>query len=183
MHYLRVLSLSLIILGLTACSLTPRVNTDYDTTASFTHLKSFAFAPEHSSNETVTTLLNKRVKDSLTATLTTNGHPLVDEAQADFLVAFHTSYEKRIDVDTYYTTWGIRPFWWYGPFDRAHVPTTRVREYTVGTLVVDIIDNRAKTVVWSSSAANTVSKYASPEEREARINEVVNAMLADFPPR
>ncbi|WP_164078379.1 DUF4136 domain-containing protein [Alteromonas facilis] len=171
------------ILALSACSLSPRVNTDFDTTASFTHLKSFAFAPEHESTEEVTTLLNKRIKDSLASSLKAKGHTQVAAESADFLVAFHTSYEKRIDIDTYYTAWGIRPFWWYGPYNRAHVPTTHVREYTVGTLIVDIIDNKAKAVVWSSSAANTVSKYSSPQEREERVNSVVAAMLNNFPPQ
>lgn len=175
-----IVALSLLI---SACSIAPRVNTDFDTTASFDHLKSFAFAPEHASTETVTTLLNKRVKDAVIRTLTSQGHTLVNESDADFLVAFHTSFEKRIDVDTYYETWGIRPFWWYGPYHRAHVPTTRIKEYTVGTLVVDIIDAKAKTVVWSSSAANTVSKQLSPQEREAKVNTVVQAMLAEFPPQ
>lgn len=183
MSPIRLFVLSIAALVLSACSSTPRVNTDFDTNASFGHLKSFAFAPAHTSTETVTTLLNKRVKDAISETLNANGHKAVDAETADFLVAFHTSYEKRIDVDTYYTTWGIRPFWWYGPYHRAHVPTTRVREYKVGTLAVDIIDNKAKTVVWSSSAANTLSKYLTPEEREAKIKLVVETMLADFPPQ
>lgn len=183
MHSIRLLVVSCAALVLSACSSVPRVNTDYDTNASFGHLQSFAFAPAHTSTETVTTLLNKRVKDAISATLQAKGHGFTDAESADFLVAFHTSYEKRIDVDTYYTTWGIRPFWWYGPYHPAHVPTTRVREYKVGTLAMDIIDNKAKTVVWSSNAANTLSKYLTPEEREAKIKAVVEAMVADFPPQ
>ncbi|MDM7861792.1 DUF4136 domain-containing protein [Alteromonas sp. ASW11-36] len=179
----RILLIAFLSFILSACTLAPRVNTDFDTSANFDHLKTFAFAPEASSDGSVTTLLNKRVKDAITSALQGQGHQLVAESGADFLVAFHTSYEKRIDVDTYYTTWGIRPFWWYGPYHRAHVPTTRVREYTVGTLVVDIIDAKAKTVVWSSSAANTLSKSLSPQEREEKINRVVSAMIAEFPPQ
>jgi hypothetical protein len=58
-----------------------------------------------------------------------------------------------------------------------------VREYTVGTLVVDIIDAKKKTVVWSSNGANTLSKSLSPQEREAKINLVVSTMVAEFPPQ
>lgn len=179
----RILLIAFLGLILNACTLAPRVNTDFDTNANFGHLKSFAFAPEANTDGSITTLLNKRVKDAITSSLQAQGHPLVTEAEADFLVAFHTSYEKRIDVDTYYTTWGIQPFWWYGPYHRAHVPTTRVREYTVGTLVVDIIDAKKKTVVWSSNGANTLSKSLSPQEREAKINLVVSTMVAEFPPQ
>lgn len=168
---------------LSGCASGPRVNTDFDTNASFLNLKSFAFAPDNAETKEVTTLLSKRVRSAIAASLKAQGKAMVDETNADFLVAYHTSVEKRIDVDTYYQAWGFRPNWWYGPqFHAGHFPTTRVREYKIGTLVVDIIESESKSVIWSSSAENTLSKYLSPQEREEKINSVVNAMLAEFPP-
>lgn len=176
--------LPLSILLLSGCAGTPRVHTDFDTNASFLNLNNFAFAPESAESKEVTTLLSKRVRNALTTALQARGKGLVEESEADFLVAYHTSVEKRIDVDTYYQAWGMRPYWWYGPqFHTGHFPTTRVREYKVGTLVVDIIEAKSKSVIWSSNAQNTLSKYLSPEEREAKIETVVNAMLAEFPPQ
>lgn len=169
---------------LSGCASSPRVNTDFDTTASFVGLNNFAFAPDSAQAKEVTTLLSKRVRSALAASLQAQGKSMVDEASADFLVAYHTSVEKRIDVDTYYQAWGIRPYWWYGPqLHGAHFPTTRVREYKIGTLVIDIIEAKSKSVIWSSSAENTLSKYLTPQEREEKIRMVVNAMLADFPPQ
>lgn len=175
---------SIVVIFLAGCTSTPRVNTDFDTNASFTNLNSFAFAPDNAETKEVTTLLSKRVRSALAESLQAQGKSMVDEAQADFWVAYHTSVEKRIDVDTYYQAWGIQPYWWYGTRHRnAHFPTTRVREYKIGTLVVDIIEAKTKSVIWSSSAENTLSKYLTPQEREEKIRKVVNAMLAEFPPQ
>ncbi|MBT0585243.1 DUF4136 domain-containing protein [Alteromonas oceanisediminis] len=173
---------AVVLVLLSACASAPRVHTDFDTASNFAQYKTFAFAPDSAEQATVTTLLSKRVRDALERHLVANGHTKTSDADADFLVAYHTSYEKRIDVDTYYTAWGIRPYWGYDPLFRGHIPQTRVREYKVGTLVVDIIDADKKAVVWSSSAENTLSKHLSPEEREEKINTVVAAMLAEFPP-
>jgi hypothetical protein len=174
---------TLILILLSGCASSPRVNTDFDTKASFLNLNTFAFAPESADSEEVTTLLSKRVRDALTDGLKQRGKSLVEETQADFLVAYHTSTEKRIDIDNYYAVWGFRPHWWYGPYHHAgHLPTTRVREYKVGTLVVDVIDTKSKSVIWSSSAQNTLSKYLSPQEREEKVRNVVSAMLDEFPP-
>lgn len=184
MSFYRFIVFSVVFFGLAGCVSMPRVNTDFDTNASFSNLNSFAFAPDNAEAKEVTTLLSKRVRSALAASLKARGKSMVQESEADFWVAYHTSVEKRIDIDTYYQAWGMQPYWWYSPHYRsAHMPSTRVREYKIGTLVVDIIEAKSKSVIWSSSAENTLSKYLTPQEREEKIRLVVNAMLVEFPPQ
>jgi hypothetical protein len=58
-----------------------------------------------------------------------------------------------------------------------------VQPYKEGTLLIDIIDATSKKVVWQASALAEVEPGMTPEERDKRINGVVQAMLAHFPPQ
>ena len=59
-----------------------------------------------------------------------------------------------------------------------------VYQYTQGTLVIDIVDAKTKTLVWRGSATGTVDgQQRSPEEMQQRVNNVVAQIMANFPPK
>ena len=62
-------------------------------------------------------------------------------------------------------------------------PQTYVRDYDEGTLLIDVIDPATMQLLWRGSGTGVVDPQASPEKREQRINEAVEQILADFPPR
>jgi hypothetical protein len=70
--------------------------------------------------------------------------------------------------------------------DRAHGTFTTISDvqpYHEGTLTIDIVDAASRQLIWQASAAADVEQSLGPEERDARINNVVRAMLAHFPPQ
>ena len=52
-----------------------------------------------------------------------------------------------------------------------------------GTLVLDFLDAKTKSLVWHATASGAVRPTASPEEQQQRINEVITQLLARFPPK
>jgi hypothetical protein len=59
---------------------------------------------------------------------------------------------------------------------------TRVREYTVGALVLAIFDSKSKELVWEGSGSRRLDSSGGPEQSEQRIRDAVQQILRDFPP-
>jgi hypothetical protein len=59
---------------------------------------------------------------------------------------------------------------------------TRVREYTVGALVLAIFDSKSKDLVWEGSGSQRLDSSGGPEQSEQRIRDAVQQILQDFPP-
>lgn len=58
--------------------------------------------------------------------------------------------------------------------------TTRVRTYTVGTLVVDLFDTRTKQAIWRGTASDTVPD--DPAKGDALLRAGIAEMFEGFPP-
>lgn len=51
----------------------------------------------------------------------------------------------------------------------------------IGTLVVDICDQRGRQLVWTGSATKTIDPGAQPEKRQKNIAKGVKKLLKDLP--
>jgi hypothetical protein len=60
---------------------------------------------------------------------------------------------------------------------------SKAREKKEGTLVVDFVDAKTRSLLWRATATDAVDPSASAEERQKKIDEVIAAMLAHFPPK
>ena len=58
--------------------------------------------------------------------------------------------------------------------------TTQVRNYDVGTLIVDLFDAKTQQAVWRGTASGTVS--SSPDKNSAAIDAGLDKMFASYPP-
>jgi hypothetical protein len=92
---------------------------------------------------------------------------------AGVLVTHHISVESEFRVNTAHD--GYR----YG--DPMSSSTT-VQEYKQGTLLIDLIDAERKQLVWRGTGQTRLRKSSTPEQREQRVREVVNAIMARYPP-
>ncbi len=82
-------------------------------------------------------------------------------------------------MDAFYGyPWG--PF--YGP-SVAAVPETYVREYEEGSLILDVVDAKAKQLVWRGTAEAELSDNPSASDTRQRIDEAVGQVLSRFPPK
>ena len=63
-----------------------------------------------------------------------------------------------------------------------HTQTT-VREYEVGTLIIDLVDNKTDKLVWRGSVADTIREKNTPQERVDAINNAISQVMLAYPPQ
>jgi hypothetical protein len=54
--------------------------------------------------------------------------------------------------------------------------------YEEGTLILDIVDVKEHQLVWRGTAKAVVDENATPEQRQARIDQAVSMILDKYPP-
>jgi hypothetical protein len=167
---------------LAACS-SVQVSTDYDPGTDFSGLKNYAWLAQNVNASgdlrLDSTLLNERIRSAVEAQLAERGYKKVAAGQVDFLVAYHTAVERKIDIDTMYRGYGYGPHDW--GWGAGH--ETVVYEYDEGTLLLDVLDPKAHRLLWRGSASAVVSEQSTPKKRTKLINEAVAKLLDRFPPK
>ena len=188
-------SIKLMIVGLAslltfACSITPPTSSDYDTDYDFSKLKTYAWIAG-AADDTVKTLDNKPQKNAIETMLNRKGFSKSAEVtKADFLLKTHSVSDKKVNIDRFYQNWGYHPFYHPNVLSPhfSHWPnnsSTIVREYKIGTLVLDIVDPVNKQVIWRGSVSKPLGIYQNRSPEERATIELSNAehMLASFPPQ
>ncbi len=154
-------------------------NHDYDPAIDFSSLKTYAWihsADSSSAQRFLSPLIERRVVSAIDTNLASKGFEKASTGRPDFLVNFYGTTQEKIDVSTYYSGWGY--YGWYGG------TSVDVRQWTEGTLVIDIIDFSEKDLAWRGYASGAVDSNTNktPEEVTRRVNEVVTNILKNFPP-
>jgi hypothetical protein len=165
---------------LAGCS-TFSVNVDYDQKEDFSRLRSYGWlatgAPTTGDPRIDNSLLDSRIRKATEQELASKGYTSTPKESADFLVAYQVMLKDKVDLTTVYGGYGYRYGW-------SGVPTqTFATQYQEGTLLLDILDPRTKTIVWRGSASARIEESTTPEEREQRVRKAVQAILEKFPPK
>ncbi len=181
---LRLVALSSL-LALAACASAPRVASQADPGADFSRYRSFAFyTPLALEQNGYTTITSNRIRAAVRAQMEARGY-VFDEADPDLWVNLNAYLQDKTRVTTmpevdydYYYSYRARgyvavPYW----RDR-----TDVRQYTEGTLNVDLVDTRRKQLVWEGIAVGTVGR-ADAQRRGEQIDAAVAAIFAAYPHR
>ena len=169
------LFLPLILLVFVGCS-SINVTTDYDTKANFKEYKTFAFYKPGIDKAEISDLDKKRIMRAIEAGLIAKG--MQKSETPDVLVSLYTKSRERVNVHAnvgYGYGWGYGPFWGYGN-------QMNVNSYTEGTLFIDIIDAKAKDMVWQGIGSGALSTR-TVAKKEERIKEFVEEILTKFPPQ
>jgi hypothetical protein len=177
----RTIACAATLLAALACS-TLRTSSDYDPTADFTSLHTYGWLPDNREPtghpRIDNPMLHERIRSGIDRALKAKG--FAPSEDPDFVVTYHLSAEQKTDVTTYNNAY-------YGGYGYViGFPETTVRQYEEGTLIIDIIDRRAKKVVWRGSGTRRLREQygqQDPAELEQRVFEAVTETLADFPPQ
>ncbi len=163
------------------------VNHDYDTDADFSSLKTWTWA----SGGIITNhplanndLIDRRVTASITDALTSQGF-VESLDMPDFMVGYQimleqpapVAQEPRVSVGMGGSSGGSS----YGGvgFRFGDSGQSSPREI----LIIDIKDPATGKLLWRGSSRRILKGSNSPDEASERMNETVNAILADFPPK
>ena len=179
----------LLVLFISGCA-SNGANYDFDTAFDFSAIKSFAWSESTdeatSKSITATPLVHQQVRESIEANLNAKGLQNVDAASADMLVTYHlsvavtghTSSSVSVGIGRSRGGGGTRSS--IGISGSVPVGGRAVQE---GTMVIALIDAKSNSVIWEGSSSRQLARSSSPEQQQALVNEVVNEILVNFPPK
>jgi hypothetical protein len=102
----------------------------------------------------------------------------VPEHQAQTALAASTTTQQRQRVETFHDNWG--PGWRGWGMGGPVMTTSRVVNYTIGTLIIDVYDVGTRNAIWRGTASDIVSN--DPAALRRSLGEGVQKMFAGFPP-
>lgn len=148
------------------------VSHDYDPGQDFRALRTWAWAPVKpdsvSEISRVSTLSHERIQRAVANELTSRHFREVELVEADFWVRYHAAVGQRVEGEPNSSDG------WY---------TSDLWVQDEGTLVVDVISVKDHRLVWRGAARTEIEFEMTPEEREARIQELVRRIFEQFPPK
>lgn len=164
-----------------ACASSPTVQTDSNPQVDFSQFHSYTWVEDPRG---ITSLAEQRIRADVDAQLQAKGWTMMATGGQIGVVA-RVSTQQKQDIDTYYQApmyagWGWRGGWAYGGAYGVGYPATTVRNYEVGTLVVDLFDMANKQSIWRGTASKTVPQ--SIEQINTAIDTAIVKMFAKFPP-
>ena len=175
--------LLLLVLGAFASCNSVRVATDYDQSANFNNYKTFAFFKPGIDKAEISDLDKKRILRAIESELMAKG--FTKSENPSMLVSIFTTAQQRVDVyNNYGWGWGGFGPWGYGPYGYGYggfYGGNNVNKSIEGTLYVDLIDASKKELVWQGQGTGYLAKDVN--EKQSRINEIVNEIMAEYPPK
>jgi hypothetical protein len=150
------------------------VTFDYDRAADFSKFKTYTWVRGTNLDDQ---LNHARIVRAVDAQLASRGFVRSEtSATADVLVAYHASFDKNLQINGFSSGWGGYRF------GGNRSGTANVEEILVGTLAVDVVDARTKTIVWRAMATKEVDVKANPDRREKNINRAAEKLFKSYPP-
>src|SRR6202030_2630992 len=154
-------------------SFAQQVKTDYDRSADFSQYKTYSWEKV----QTQDPLWVGRIKEAVNASLSAKGWTPVESGGDVAIVAIETTQNQQT-LNTFYDGFGGGWRWrGLGGFGDA---TTTTENYKVGTLVVDLFDAHAKTLIWRGSSSDTLSDKS--DKNIKNLDKGVEKMFDHFPP-
>lgn len=170
---------------LAGCATGPRITSEVDPEADFGSYRTFGFyTPLALEKEGYATPTTDRIKAATRAQLESRGYTYTTQ-QPDLWVNLNAYMQERTDVTSFPT---VDYSYYYSYRARAYfaVPywrdQTQVRQYTEGTLNVDLVDRQKNRLVWEGIAVGRIAKL-KPAERAARIDSTLAEIFARYPYR
>ena len=172
---MRTLATVASVLAFSASMAAQQINYDFDSSVDFSRFKTYAWTRGTNLPDE---LNHKRVVRAIDTQLALKGLMAVAaDAGPDVLVAYHTSFDKNLQINGFGSGWA-------GPaFGGMRSGTATTQQLVVGQLVVDMVDARTKAIVWRGQASSDLDPGASPEKREKNINKGAEKLFKNFPPQ
>ena len=149
-----------------------KASTDFMPGTSFTSYRTFVQSPPPTqrvrSLPGYTEILGQQIQEMIASGLQSKGYEPASADDADLLVAFSVSGQPRTDV----VSSGGGYYGWGGG-------GTFTQHYVVGRIVIDIFDNRQKTLLWHGWADKEIFGTSGDVED---VEEVIQAIIKKFPP-
>lgn len=165
---------------LAGCASTgPTVTSNANPGTDFSAIQTFGFMAPLGTDRPggVRTPLSNMLAASVIEALEARG--LRQASNPDVLVNFFVNTEQRLDVRQVPTATSFHGYR-RGRYSTWRGYETRVREYTRGTLAIDLVDPGQSLLVWEAHAQGRLSRGSTEVTRE-QIDNVVGALFDELP--
>lgn len=159
-----------------------KVNYDFDRQADFSQYKTYAWHDGEANVKDTDPLAHERFISAVDSKLAAHGFSKV-ASSPDVYVTYNAEESQQMSLNTTYMGggWGYGPGWgWGGGMGGMGSSTTTVRQYNVGTVVLDMWDAGQKRLVWRGTVSDTLSD--NPSKNAEKINTAVDKLFAKYPP-
>ncbi len=170
MKIYKIILASLIILGLSTCSTTSTITSEYKKGSSLDISKTYQLLKQEDDfSYGVNPIHQQYIESAITQNMMMLDYKLSSEP--DLLVSYFVKeklvQEKEIKYRGYYNQAGL-PLW------------ENVIEYEEGTLIIDLINQDDNKVIWHGAAARKISDKLSNAKAEENITKTVQSLLQRF---
>ncbi len=183
---MRIISIIFISLMLSAC--TSMVNVDYDRTTDFSSYKTFSVdvKPVRISTDTRvnSSFMQQRVVNELNATLTKNGFQNINQ-NADFSVKYFLDIRRETgSQDSGVVSIGFGSSSRHSAIGLGfNIPIGETTSIDYLVLTIDVVSTTNNQLLWRGSLGYSLYEGASPETYTKLVNELVEEILQNFPPK
>jgi hypothetical protein len=181
----RIVCTVFILIGIQACS-GIKVSQDYDQGYNFSGLKTFAWKPNENSEYGLVgnDLVKERIITAIEKNLLAKSYIQIGSGKPDFFISYHVTVEQKISSNGASGSISLGRSSGGGRYRGAGLYSgSEVEAYDEGRLLIDVTDVTSNRLVWRGKSTQRVSGHSSAEKSTALINETVEKMLLQFPPR
>jgi hypothetical protein len=165
-----------------AIALTPalahKIRVDFDHNTHFSSYKTYRWVPaadaQASQTQFPNQLMDERVVSFIDQALVARGLKRVTTG-GDLLISYHV----KVTEQPQYITYDDGPGWGWGW--GSGFATTTVQIIYLGTLVIDMVDEHQKQLVFQGTSTQTIS--SRPEKNTKKLAKAVNEVFERYPPR
>jgi hypothetical protein len=167
-----------VILALAGCA--APVKTDYKAGASFSQYRTFALLPlpqrAPSSDPGAVLRLAEPAREAVVSALSAKGLTEAPTNRADLEVNLRGQSLPKVEVREQGFTYPVMTR--YGMVNVVQNPYTTVSAYNERTLIVELLDTRAKEIVW----VGWMKKNSSGEVKAKALQDAIHKILEKYPP-
>jgi len=175
----RFVVLATAIVAMAGCASTPKTFANADPTIDFGSFRTFGFASVASTDtQGYESLETRHLKSAIAAEMENRG--LAESGDPDLLINVYVDTAEKLRsysvprsgiafYDPYYDSWGGFGGW-----------GTEVRQFTEGTLTIDIVDAGARKMVWKGAAVGQITDR-NRRDLEGTISDAVAEIMKDYP--
>jgi hypothetical protein len=162
---------------LTACASGPQISSNVNPGTDFREFETYGFIQPLGTDRSngVRTPLSTRLMDAMSREMVARGLSLSNSP--DLLVDFVVSAEDRIDVRST-PTHTVHRSHWNRSFTTWPTYSTTVRQYTQGSLVIDLIDPTSNRLVAEGGAQTRIN--SNTQFTQDDVNDVVGRIMASI---
>jgi hypothetical protein len=181
----KIFSIFLVATAVSACS-NITISTDYAVDHDFSGYTTYQWHPSGPPqtadlDKVGSDIFDRRLTRLTEQKLTTRGINKGDTPQ--FYINYSVVTEEQVSIDTYNSGFYGPRYYGNNFYGSGGFSDTRVRYFTEGTLIIDIIDANKNLLVWRASATSKLKPSNTPQQNEANMNAMLDQILAGFPPQ